>query len=279
MLQINNKKELRAQIHEWKKQGKRIAFVPTMGNLHKGHLSLLQTGRDHADKLVSSIFVNPMQFAAHEDLDTYPRTLEPDCKSLMEHHCDLVYLPEVEDLYPQDITHMTRVEVPDITLRFEGIHRPGHMTGVSTIVLKLFNLVQPDMAVFGKKDYQQWRMIEKMVRDLNLPIDVIAGETVREPDGLAMSSRNQYLNKKQRTKAAQVQKQLQMTAKQIRAGDTAFIKLMDEAIIALSKKGFDIDYYDICHRHTLEEAQQGDPLVIVTTARLGETRLLDNIEV
>lgn len=279
MLQIHNKKELRAQINEWKQQGKSIAFVPTMGNLHQGHLSLLQTGRDQADKLVSSIFVNPMQFAAHEDLDSYPRTLVHDCKSLMEHRCDLVYLPSVEDMFPQHLKHMTRIEVPDITLRFEGAHRPGHLTGVSTIVLKLFNLVQPDIAVFGKKDYQQWRMIEKMVRDLNLPIDVIAGKTVREPDGLAMSSRNQYLNKKQRKKAPYLQQQLQQTALEIRAGNADFVSLMDEAFIALTRHGFDVDYYDVCHQHTLEEARPGDPLVIVTTARLGETRLLDNIEV
>ena len=279
MLQIHNKKELRAQIHEWKQKGKTIAFVPTMGNLHEGHLSLLQTGREQADKLVSSIFVNPMQFAAHEDLDSYPRTLKQDCKALMEHQCDLVYLPEVKDLYPQDLNHMTRVEVPDITRRFEGEYRPGHMTGVSTIVLKLFNLVQPDLAVFGKKDYQQWRMIEKMVSDLNLPIDIIAGETVREPDGLAMSSRNQYLTKKQRTKALKLQQQLQQTAAAIRAGNTDFQSLMDKAIEALIQKGFGVDYYEVCHQTTLEQAQPGDPLVIVSTARLGDVRLLDNVEV
>lgn len=279
MQQIHNKKELRAQIHEWKQRGKRIAFVPTMGNLHEGHLSLLQTGRDQADKLVSSIFVNPMQFAAHEDLDSYPRTLEQDCKSLMEHKCDLVYLPSVEDLYPHDLKHMTKVNVPDITSRFEGEYRPGHLTGVSTIVLKLFNLVQPDIAVFGKKDYQQWRMIEKMVMDLNLPIDIIAGETVREPDGLAMSSRNQYLNKKQRAKSLKLQQQLQQTAAEIRAGNTDFKSMMENAIEKLTHKGFDVDYYEVCHRNTLEPALPGDPLVIVTTSRLGDVRLLDNIEV
>jgi pantoate--beta-alanine ligase len=173
-----------------------------MGNLHEGHLSLLRIGRTQADKLVSSIFVNPLQFGPNEDLKKYPRTLEQDCKSLMEHGCDLVYLPTEQDLYPLGLQHMTTVHVPDITERFEGTFRPGHLDGVSTIVLKLFNLVQPSIAVFGKKDYQQWRMIEKMVHDLNLPIDITAGETVREDDQLAMSSRNQYLSEQERKVAS-----------------------------------------------------------------------------
>ena len=279
MLRIHNKSELRAHIDEWRRQGQSIAFVPTMGNLHPGHLSLVKIGRGHADKLVCSIFVNPMQFGPNEDLDSYPRTIERDCKALMVHQCDLVYLPEVQDLYPQDLRHMTRIEVPDITARFEGEYRPGHMTGVSTIVLKLFNLVQPDLAIFGKKDYQQWRLIEKMVKDLNLPIAIQGGETTREADGLAMSSRNQYLSAEERGRAVELQNQLQLTVQRIRDGDDDFDDMCDSAIGKLTATGYQVDYFAICNRHTLEPPQRGDALVVLVAARLGNTRLIDNLEV
>jgi pantoate--beta-alanine ligase len=278
MLQIRKIQELRAQISRWRQQGQRIAFVPTMGNLHDGHLSLVRIGKEQADRLVSSIFVNPMQFAPNEDFDSYPRTVERDCKALMEEHCDLVYLPDVNDLYPQDLPHMTRVEVPDITSRLEGRFRPGHMTGVSTIVLKLFNLVQPDIAIFGKKDYQQWRLIEKMVRDLNLPIDVIGGETRREADGLAMSSRNQYLNAEQRERALALYRQLTAAAKTIRSGRDVAAALQT-AVNELSQAGFEVDYFELCNRNTLDPAAAGDPMVLLAAARMGKTRLIDNLEI
>ncbi len=279
MLHVHNNNELTTQIREWKSQGKSIAFVPTMGNLHKGHLSLLQLGREQADKLVSSIFVNPLQFAPHEDLSSYPRSLEQDCKALMEYQCDLVYLPTDKDLYPQGLQHVTAIHVPDITKHLEGQFRPSHLTGVSTIVLKLFNLVQPDIAVFGKKDYQQWRMIEKMVQDLNLNIDIIAGETIRESDNLAMSSRNQYLNQQQHSVAIKLQQQLSQVAQQIRQGNHSFSNLTEQAINELNQAGFDIDYFKICHQKSLETANIDDPMVILVAARLGNTRLIDNIEV
>ncbi len=279
MLQVHNNKELMAQIREWKKLGQTIAFVPTMGNLHQGHLSLLQLAHDQADKLVSSIFVNPMQFAANEDLDNYPRTLEQDCKALMEYRCDLTFLPDTQDLYPQGLNRITQVRVPDITERLEGEFRPGHLTGVSTIVLKLFNLVQPDLAVFGKKDYQQWRMIEKMVHDLNLPIDIIAGETIREADGLAMSSRNQYLDSEQRRTAAKIYQQLDWLCGEIRGGNDHFAELTLKASNALTDAGFKVDYLTICNRHSLHLPSPGDPLVVVVAARLGDTRLIDNMEI
>ena len=279
MLQVHNNNELSAQIRDWKQQGKTIAYVPTMGNLHEGHLSLLRIGGEQADKLISSIFVNPMQFGPSEDLNNYPRTLEQDCKALMEHHCDLVYLPTVQDLYPDGLKHMTSVQVMDITKRFEGEYRPGHLIGVSTIVLKLFNLVQPDIAVFGKKDYQQLQMIKKMVHDLNLNIDVIAGETVREESGIAMSSRNQYLTTKQQSIAEELQQQLKNVAKQIQKGNESFSTLAKEAIDTLSRYGFEVDYFDICHQQTLKSASINDPLVILVAAKLGNTRLIDNIEV
>jgi len=278
MLQIRKIQELRAQISRWRQQGERIAFVPTMGNLHDGHLSLVRIGKEQADRLVSSIFVNPMQFAPNEDFDSYPRTLERDCKALMEAHCDLVYLPDVHDLYPQDLPHMTRVEVPDITSRLEGQFRPGHMTGVSTIVLKLFNLVQPDIAIFGKKDYQQWRLIEKMVRDLNLPIDIIGGETRREADGLAMSSRNQYLSADERSHSLALFRQLTAAAQSIRAGqDVAAV--LQAAVNQLSQAGFQVDYFELCNRHSLEPAVAGEPMVLLAAARMGKTRLIDNLEI
>ncbi|MBC8212947.1 MAG: pantoate--beta-alanine ligase [Gammaproteobacteria bacterium] len=279
MQQVHNNHELCAQIKIWKQQRKTIAFVPTMGNLHQGHLSLLHAAHEQADKLVSSIFVNPMQFGPNEDLSKYPRTLEQDCKALMEHGCDLVYLPTEKDLYPQGLAHITSVQVPDVTRFYEGESRPGHLTGVSTIVLKLFNLVQPDLAVFGKKDYQQLQMIKKMVRDLNLPVGIIGGETVREKNGLAMSSRNQYLSASERQQSAALYQQLGNTAKQIRAGSKDFAQLCQDATEALSAQGFAVDYFDVCSQKNLQPAVVGEALVIVCAARLGNTRLIDNIEI
>jgi len=279
MLQVHNNHELCAQIKVWKQQRKTIAFVPTMGNLHQGHLSLLHAAHDQADKLVSSIFVNPMQFGPNEDLSKYPRTLEQDCKALMEHGCDLVYLPSEKDLYPQALAHITAVQVPDVTRYYEGESRPGHLTGVSTIVLKLFNLVQPDLAVFGKKDYQQLQMIKKMVRDLNLTIDIIAADTIREKNGLAMSSRNQYLTQQQRQQSATLYQQLSHAAGQIRAGSSDFGQICQSAIEILTGQGFVVDYFDVCSRKNLQPPVNGEALVIICAARLGSTRLIDNIEV
>ncbi len=279
MLQVQNMNELTAQIREWKYQRKTIAFVPTMGNLHRGHLSLLKQGQNQADKLVSSIFVNPMQFGPEEDLDKYPRTLQQDCKALMEHGCDLVYLPSNEDLYPNGLSHITAVQVPDVTCYFEGENRPGHLTGVSTVVLKLFNLVQPDFSVFGKKDYQQLQMIRKMVTDLNLNIDIIAGETIREEDGLAMSSRNQYLSIDNRQKAITLYQQLSWAAQQYRLDSSDFSTIKQQAIDILSSNGFKVDYFDLCGQQTLAPLSCNSPSVIVAAATLGVTRLIDNIEI
>ncbi len=279
MHRVHNNNELLAQINAWKQQGKRIAFVPTMGNLHDGHLSLLDLARDRSDKLVSSIFVNPMQFGPNEDLEQYPRSLEQDCKGLMEHDCDLVYLPTTQDLYPAGLHHITAVQVPDITVRFEGQFRPGHLTGVSTIVLKLFNLVQPDIAIFGKKDYQQWRMIEKMVHDLNLHIDILAGETVRESDGLAMSSRNQYLSKTERLKSSLLFDQLKLTANLLRSEDIPFSKIQQQVLQTLEANGFNVDYFELCNQRSLEPEYTGKALVLLAAVHLGNTRLIDNLEI
>ncbi len=279
MHQVQHIRELRAQIDEWKQQRLKIAFVPTMGNLHDGHLSLIDLARQQADKLVSSIFVNPMQFDQDEDLQNYPRSLEQDCKELMEHACDLVYLPDTQTLYPHGLDDITVVDVVSINQDFEGAFRPGHLQGVSTIVLKLFNLIQPDIAVFGKKDYQQWRMIEKMVRDLNLAIDIIGGETVREADGLAMSSRNRYLDPTERSLAAHLNQQLARIVVAVRDGADDFHSLCEQARSQLEDEGFSVNYLDICHRETLDLARYGDPMVVIAAARLGTTRLIDNMEI
>ncbi len=279
MLRVNNNKELIAQIQQWRLQGNKISFVPTMGNLHDGHLSLLSTARAQSDKMISSIFVNPMQFGPHEDLSKYPRTLEKDCRFLMEYGCDLVYLPDDAELYPQGQENITKVQVTGVTESYEGEFRPGHLTGVSTIVLKLFNLTNPDIAVFGKKDYQQWRMVEKMVRDLNLNIEIIGAETVRASDGLAMSSRNQYLNDTERKQAVLIHQQLTETVAQIKSGQNDYTALSLKMKSTLQQNGFAVDYVAICHQRTLKPALPGDPLVILVAAKMGTTRLIDNLEI
>ncbi len=279
MQRIHNNKELVAQIQQWKQQGNKISFVPTMGNLHDGHLSLLKTAREQSDKMISSIFVNPMQFGPHEDLSKYPRTLENDCRFLMEYGCDLVYLPDNEELYPHGQENVTKVQVTGVSESYEGEFRPGHLTGVSTIVLKLFNLTNPDIAVFGKKDYQQWRMIEKMVYDLNLNIEIIGAETVRASDGLAMSSRNQYLNDTERKQAVLIHQQLTDIVAQIKSGQTDYAALSLKMKSTLQQNGFAVDYVDVCHQLTLKPAQPGDPLVVLVAAKMGTTRLIDNLEI
>ncbi len=270
---------LRRPIGDWKRDGQRIAFVPTMGNLHAGHLSLIEQARQAGDRVVASIFVNPLQFGPNEDLDRYPRTLQQDREALEQAGCDLLYLPAEADLYPQGLDAITRVQVPGVTEELEGASRPGHFDGVATVVLKLFQRVQPDVAVFGKKDYQQWRMIEKMTADLDLPIDIVPGETVREADGLAMSSRNQYLDPQQRRVAPLLQQQLRRIAERLRAGADAPEALVAEARQTLEDAGFRVDYLEIRERERLARPAPGDALVVLAAARLGETRLIDNIEV
>ena len=279
MHRVRHIREIRAQVEDWKRLNLKIGFVPTMGNLHAGHLTLIDQARQHCDRLVASIFVNPMQFGENEDFDNYPRTIEADCKELMEHDCDLVFLPDNDSLYPRGLDDITVVDVAPVNQDFEGAFRPGHLQGVATIVLKLFHLVQPDLAVFGKKDYQQWRMIEKMVRDLNLAIDVMGVETVRESGGLALSSRNQYLGAEERSAAGEIYRQLSVIAGAVRDGDGAFATLSERARDELEDSGFIVDYVDICHRETLQTATASDPLVILIAAQLGATRLIDNMEI
>ena len=272
--------ELRQYVQHWKDHGQSIAFIPTMGNLHAGHMSLIEKGQSLCDRSICSIFVNPMQFGPNEDWDHYPRSLDRDLEMLREIGCDLVYLPTASELYPEGLERISQVQVTDLTDNYEGAHRPGHFTGVATVVLKLFNIVSPDVSVFGKKDYQQYRVISKMVEDFNLEVQIIGQETTREPSGLASSSRNQYLDDTQKETAALIYRRLQQTAAQIEQGERDYSRLQSEAIAALDGAGFRTDYFVICNAETLLPATPQDrDLVILVTAALGGTRLLDNIEI
>jgi len=280
MYQATSVTELRQYVQHWKDHDQSIALIPTMGNLHAGHMSLIEKGQSLCDRNLCSIFVNPMQFGPNEDFNHYPRTLASDLAKLEAAGCDLVYLPTASELYPQGLEKITQVLVTDLTGHYEGAHRPGHFTGVATVVLKLFNIVKPDVSVFGKKDFQQYRVISKMVADLNLDVQIIGQETTREASGLATSSRNQYLGVEQTDTAAMIYQTLRETAQQISEGDRDYPALQQRASEILQSAGFKIDYYTICNAETLLPASLEDrDLVILVTAALGATRLLDNIEV
>jgi pantoate--beta-alanine ligase len=280
MYQATSVIELRQYVQHWKDHGQSIAFIPTMGNLHAGHMSLIEKGQSLCDRSLCSIFVNPMQFGANEDFNHYPRTLNSDIEQLEAIGCDLVYLPTASELYPEGLDKITHVQVTDLTDHYEGAHRPGHFTGVATVVLKLFNIVKPDVSVFGKKDYQQYRVISKMVADLNLDVQIIGQETTREDSGLATSSRNQYLDPEQTRKAALIYQLLQDSARQISEGARDFKAVEARAVSRLGEAGFKTDYFSVCNAETLLPARAEDrDLVILVTAGLGETRLLDNIEI
>ena len=281
MLVISDIKVLRATVKAWRQEGHTVAFVPTMGNLHQGHLKLVDEARQRADKVVVSIFVNPMQFGANEDLAKYPRTLAEDCAGLTDHQADAVFTPTPELIYPKGLEVQTAVDVPFIGDNHCGASRPGHFRGVSTIVTKLFNLVQPDIALFGKKDYQQLAVIRALTIDLSFPIEIIGIDTERAADGLALSSRNGYLSAEQRATAPLIYQQLQWLAQQIRdQGATDFRALEQQVRETLSQAGFRPDYVNICQRHNLELANDSkSPLVILLAAYLGTTRLIDNLEV
>ena len=280
MYQATSVIELQQYVQHWKDHDQSIAFIPTMGNLHAGHMSLIEKGRSLCDRSICSIFVNPMQFGPNEDWDHYPRSLDQDLELLTAIGCDLVYLPTASELYPEGLDKISQVQVTDLTEHYEGAHRPGHFTGVATVVLKLFNIVKPDVSVFGKKDYQQYRVISKMVEDFNLDVQIIGQETTREASGLATSSRNQYLDQAQTEKAALIYQTLQQTAQQIDAAERDFPKLQETAIAGLDAAGFKTDYFAICNAESLLPATPEDrDLVILVTAAMGQTRLLDNIEI
>ena len=269
---------LRARIGEWKRSGLRVGFVPTMGNLHAGHHSLVALARQHADRVVASVFVNPTQFGPNEDFARYPRTPETDAAGLQAAGCDLLWLPSVETMYPFGPEATVQVRVPGVTGTLEGAHRPGHFDGVATVVARLFNQVQPDIAVFGRKDYQQLAVIRYLARDLAFPVDIIAGETLREADGLAMSSRNQYLSAGERQVAPTIHRTLQNMAAAIRAGHPR-TQVEAQAVADLVAAGFTVDY-SVVRQPDLAEPQDGErgSRVALIAARLGRTRLIDNLE-
>ena len=261
------------------KQLGRVAFVPTMGNLHDGHLTLMREARKHAQTVICSIFVNPMQFGANEDLDKYPRTLEADIAALESAGVDLLYYPSVETMYPKPLTDQTKIEVPVISELYCGASRPGHFVGVATVVAKLFNMVQPDVALFGTKDFQQLAVIRRMVADLAMPIEIIGVPTVRDADGLAMSSRNQYLTADQRAIAPMIYAELKQLAEMISLDRSQLEQHSADSQRRLALAGFEPDYLYVLDAETLlpltDQSQQG---VILIAAKLGAARLIDNIE-
>ncbi len=279
MQTVHTIKELRQVIQQQRMAGKRIGFVPTMGNLHAGHITLVTEGLKHADFMVSSVFVNPTQFGAGEDFDTYPRTLEQDQQKLSDAGCHLLFAPAVDEMYPGDQDKWAKVSVTEITQRHCGASREGHFDGVSTVVTKLFNIVKPDVALFGKKDFQQLAVIRRMVTALCFDIDIIGVETVREANGLAMSSRNGYLTEQQKQQAATLYQCLQQAKQDIQQGERNFDQITQQAEEKLQQSGFKLEYFSVCRADTLEPADSQDKnLVILAAARMGQTRLIDNID-
>jgi len=266
--------ELRELIGE----GRRPAFVPTMGNLHEGHLALVSKARTLGDISVASIFVNRLQFLPHEDFDTYPRTWESDCEKLRSAGCDVLFAPDEKALYPEPQTCKVHPD-PLIADTLEGEFRPGFFTGVCTVVMKLFACVQPRYAVFGKKDYQQLMVIRHMVRQFALPMEVVGAETERADDGLALSSRNGYLGAQERIEAHHLSATLRAVARAVREGERDFAAIEARASAGLTARGWKPDYVALRRRSDLQQPAHGDPLVVLAAARLGGTRLIDNLEI
>lgn len=280
MLIIETLPMLRREIRRWRQDGKRIALVPTMGNLHDGHMTLVDEAREQADIVVVSIFVNPMQFERPDDLARYPRTLQEDCEKLNRRKVDLVFSPAPTDVYPKGLSEQTFVDVPGLSSLLEGASRPGHFRGVSTIVSKLFNLVQPDMAFFGEKDYQQLALIRKMVADMGYDISIIGVPTVRAKDGLALSSRNGYLTAEERKLAPVLSKVMNSMAERLSNGERHVDEIVADANAALAVKGLQPDGVAICDADTLLPLNvDSQRAVILMAAWLGKARLIDNQQV
>jgi pantoate--beta-alanine ligase len=271
---------VRERVRAWRKEGLRVAFVPTMGNLHPGHVSLIEAAREHGDRFIASIFVNPMQFGPNEDFAHYPRTPTQDERMLAEAGCNLMFMPDVAEIYPNGAERATRVDVPGLSRILCGEFRPGHFEGVATIVAKLFHIVEPDVAVFGEKDFQQLTVIRRMVEDLCIPVRVIGAPTVRDADGLAMSSRNQYLTPQERSIAPRIHEILTATAKRLASGDNEFAGLESAGCQALVAAGFRPDYFAVRQAVDLSAPKPDTShLVVLTAARLGKARLIDNVQV
>lgn len=272
---IHTIKELR----EWRKTAGKVAFVPTMGNLHEGHLALVREAKKCADNVVVSIFVNRLQFGQGEDFDKYPRTLQQDADKLAGEGVAVVFAPDEKELYP-NVEQRFNVEPPHLQNELCGKFRPGHFRGVATVVTKLFNIVQPDTACFGKKDYQQLVIIKGFVEDLNFNIEIVPVDTGRASDGLALSSRNQYLSEAERAEAPRLYQELQNIAAALKNGNLDYAQLEAECIRRLTDAGWVVDYIEIRHAYSLAVAHVGDKeLVVLAAARLGTTRLIDNLEV
>ncbi len=277
MQTIEKISNLRGEINLWRQQGLKIAFVPTMGNLHQGHIALIEKAKLVADKVVASIFVNPMQFGVNEDIGNYPRTMAEDQQKLVAGGCDILFTPTPQIIYPKGLDKQSYVEVPNVSEGYCGESRPGHFRGVATVVCKLFNIVQPDVACFGLKDYQQVQVIQTMVEDLSMPIEILPVETVREPSGLALSSRNNYLNEAEKKIAPALSENIQWLAQAIKTNKD-FIGLAKKAARNIDETGMKTDYIHICHARTLQSASEDDKeLVILAAAHCGKARLIDNL--
>ncbi|KSQ25070.1 pantoate--beta-alanine ligase [Pseudomonas aeruginosa] len=279
MITTGSIEELRAILHDIRRQNSTIGLVPTMGNLHHGHLSLLETARRESHFVVTSIFVNPLQFGPKEDLQAYPRTPQEDRETLARAGCDLLFAPDTEEMYPNGLYSHCSVSVPGISESLCGESRPRHFEGVATVISKLFNIVQPNIAVFGQKDYQQLAVIRTLARGLNFPVRVLGAPTVRAPDGLALSSRNGYLSPAERNIAPLLYTNLKRMVETIEQGEQDFSALIQSTGTALEQAGFNLDYLDIRSARTLQAATATDQeLVIMVAAFLGKTRLIDNLE-
>ncbi|HEY8228919.1 MAG TPA: pantoate--beta-alanine ligase [Rhodanobacteraceae bacterium] len=278
MRTVADPRSLRAAVQAWKKDGQRVAFVPTMGNLHAGHFSLVDLARRYADRVVASVFVNPTQFGPNEDFTRYPRTLAEDSVGLVEHNCDLLFAPSVEVIYPFGPEQAMRIHVPEVGDTLEGAHRPGHFDGVATVVAKLFAMVEPDVAVFGQKDWQQLLVVRRLVRELAFPLEIVAGPIVRDDDGLALSSRNRYLDVHQRTRAPELHATLEWMRESFVEGH-ARAAIEGAAARRLERAGFHPDYAVVRRAEDLaipaEDARSG--LMALVAAKLGDTRLIDNL--
>jgi pantoate--beta-alanine ligase len=268
---------VRERVRGWRQEGLRVAFVPTMGNLHAGHLSLIEAAHRHGDRFIASLFVNPMQFGPNEDFAHYPRTPDKDAGMLADAGCSLLFMPDAEEIYPHGSQRSTQVAVPELSKILCGEFRPGHFEGVATVVAKLFNIVAPDTAVFGEKDYQQLTIIRRLAADLCMPVEIVGAPTVREPDGLAMSSRNQYLTTEERKIAPRIHQALKHAVNRLQTGERDFGAIEREGIQTLAGEGFRPDYFTIRDVELGLPAAQSSELVVLTAARLGKARLIDNL--
>jgi pantoate--beta-alanine ligase len=268
---------LRTQVEAWRREGLRVGFVPTMGNLHAGHYALVELARAHSDRVVASVFVNPTQFGPNEDYGRYPRTPGADASGLDGHGCDLLFLPSVEEMYPFGTMGCVQMHVPGITDILDGFHRPGHFNGVAQVVARLFNMVQPQVAVFGRKDYQQLQVIRYMTTEMSFPVEILPAPTLREADGLAMSSRNQYLDAGERATAVEIHRTLREMRAAAARGE-AIRELEERARARLEGFGFAVDYAEVRRADLSRPKDPGEAgLLALVAARLGRTRLIDNL--